>query len=512
MKKTFKRLLALVLAMMMLASLAACKDDEAEGPTAEQVAGTNALTVGKYTLNAVELNYFYIDTISDFCSQYGSYISYLLNTQKPLNEQIVSDKTGQTWADAFLEMAYENIKSTYALYDLAIQNNHTLPQASKDGITNMKKSLEEYALKSGFDSADAYLESIYGIGATMESYQRYYEVSLMANTYYAAYANSLTYDDATLRAYEKDKMATYNSYNYTVYYLSAVKFREGGTEDANGNVSYSDEEKAQAILDCKATADALAAGEYADKEAFDAAIKALEINAELANPTLSTEKKDVLHANLEAIFSEWLTKDERQAGDMTVVEKSSGKDDAKVIDGYYVIIFNGINDNQFLLKNVRHLLVKFQGGKTDATTGVTTYTEEEKKAAQNEAMKLLTQWEAGDKSEDSFADLAAQHTDDGNGDVGGLYENIYPGQMVDAFNDWCYDETRQSGDYGLIETPYGWHLMFFSGDSDMTFRDFMISNEIAQKDVKAWYDALLKETTVTELDLSYVNMSMKLAG
>ena len=512
MKKTIKRLLALVLAVIMLASLAACKDEEASGVTAEEILGTDAVTVGNYTLNAVELNYFYIDTITDFCNQYGSYISYLLNTSKPLNEQIVSEKTGQTWAEAFLEMAWENIKSTYALYDLAVKNNYELPKASKDSIAAMKTTLEEYATTYKYESADAYLEEIYGVGASVETYQKYYEISLMANGYYSFYANELSYDDATLRDYEKDKLANYNSYNYTVYYLSAVKFRQGGTEGTDGSITYSDEEKAQAILDCKATADALASVTYADKDAFDAAIKAMDINADIANPTVSTQKTDVLYTSLEENFKEWLTSADRQSNDITVVEKSSGKDDKKVIDGYYIVIFNGINDNQFALKNVRHLLVKFTGGSYNSTTGQTTYTEAEKLAAYNEAQKLLVQWEAGDKSEDSFADLAAKHTDDGNGDVGGLYEDIYPNQMVQSFNDWCYDPQRQPGDYGLVETPYGWHIMFFSGDSDLTFRDFMISNEIAQKDMKEWYDALIKATTVTQLNLNYVNMALVLAG
>ncbi len=512
MKKTLKRLMALLLAVMLLASMAACKDEEDAGPTAEQVRGTDAVSVGNYKLSAVEVNYFYIDTISDFCNQYGSYLSYLLNMYKPLNEQIVSDKTGQTWADAFLEMAWENIKSTYALYDLAVKANHPLPDSAKEAIDGIKKNLEDYASTNGYASADAYLEEIYGVGASLETYQHYYEVSMLANSYYAYYAESLTYDDETLREYEKDKYANYCSYSYTVYYLSAVKFRQGGTEDENGNITYSDEEKAQAILDAKAAADGLAAGEYADKDAFDAAIKALEINSDIANPTLSTANEDVLYMALESLFSEWLTKTERKEGDITVIEKTSGTDANKVTDGYYVVIFDGINDNQFALKNVRHILIKFKGGKTDATTGITTYTEAEKQAAKAEAEKLLAQWEAGDKSEDSFADLAAKETDDGNGADGGLYENIYPGQMVESFNDWCYDPMRQHGDYGLVETQYGWHIMFFSGDSDQTFRDFMISSEKAQEDLKKWYDDLLKNTTLTELDLSYVNKALILAG
>ena len=55
---------------------------------------------------------------------------------------------------------------------------------------------------------------------------------------------------------------------------------------------------------------------------------------------------------------------------------------------------------------------------------------------------------SGDATEDSFAALANEKSDDGNGTTGGLYENVYPGQMVSSFNDWCFDESRQTGNTG----------------------------------------------------------------
>ena len=35
--------------------------------------------------------------------------------------------------------------------------------------------------------------------------------------------------------------------------------------------------------------------------------------------------------------------------------------------------------------------------------------------------------------------------------------------MVQTFNDWCFDESRQPGDSGIVETDYGYHIMYFSG-------------------------------------------------
>ena len=62
------------------------------------------------------------------------------------------------------------------------------------------------------------------------------------------------------------------------------------------------------------------------------------------------------------------------------------------ISGYYVVMFSSSTDNNFTMSNVRHILASFEGGTTDSTTGVTTYTDAEKDAARaklKEAAELL---------------------------------------------------------------------------------------------------------------------------
>ena len=33
--------------------------------------------------------------------------------------------------------------------------------------------------------------------------------------------------------------------------------------------------------------------------------------------------------------------------------------------------------------------------------------------------------------------------------------------MVEEFDAWCFDESRESGDYGIVKTVHGYHIMFF---------------------------------------------------
>jgi hypothetical protein len=35
--------------------------------------------------------------------------------------------------------------------------------------------------------------------------------------------------------------------------------------------------------------------------------------------------------------------------------------------------------------------------------------------------------------------------------------------MVEEFDAWCFDANRKVGDYGLVKTTYGYHIMFFCG-------------------------------------------------
>lgn len=117
--------------------------------------------------------------------------------------------------------------------------------------------------------------------------------------------------------------------------------------------------------------------------------------------------------------------------------------------------------------DARHILVQVKGGTTDEN-GTTTYSEEDWATCEADAQAILDQWLAGDKTEESFAALATEKTEDpGSQTTGGLYENIYEGQMVEPFEKWCFDEAREYGDYGLVQTSYGYHVMYYVGSEPM---------------------------------------------
>lgn len=121
----------------------------------------------------------------------------------------------------------------------------------------------------------------------------------------------------------------------------------------------------------------------------------------------------------------------------------------------------GVDKESGKLVDVRHILVIPEGGTTDENNQ-TVYSDDEWAACLAKAEEILKQWKDGEATEDSFAALATEKTEDpGSQGTGGLYTYVYKGQMVPEFNDWCFDESRQYGDTDIVKTDYGYHIMYF---------------------------------------------------
>lgn len=495
MSKIFKRFAAVLLVLTMVLPLAACKKEDTI--TAQQVQNTQAVTVGSHTLSAVMLNYFYMDAVTDWYGIYGT--SMGLDLSKPLDQQIINETTGKTWADSFLEMAVDNIQSTYALYDLAMAENFTLSKEDQQDLDMVVADLEEliaYYTKlyssNGqtypYTNATDYLESVYGLGSNPENYKEYNRVCTIANAYYEAYGKSLSYTGLQLREYEKDKMVHYNSYSFSVYYLSISDF--------------------DSVEDAKAVADQLAAGSYTDKAAFDEAIKSLPMNADIKKPEVSEGYQDVLYSQIINDYVQWLADETRKSGDMTVIARTSS--DKVNTYGYYVVRFESVNDNKFLTPSIRHVFIAFQDGILNTNTGETTYTEKAKAEAKLKAETLLMEYRAGTMNEMRFADIATNHSDELDAPEGGLYETLLPGVLADAVESWSCDPVRKPGDTTLVESEKGWHLIYFVKPSMTTYRDQLLTEDLRAADVEAWYKALVEATKAELLDATYVNRSLVL--
>lgn len=142
---------------------------------------------------------------------------------------------------------------------------------------------------------------------------------------------------------------------------------------------------------------------------------------------------------------------------------------------------SGITKDSGNVVDVRHILIKPEGG-TEDENGETVYSDEEWEACRVKAQQILDDWKAGEATEESFGALAKEHSADGNASSGGLYTGVTEGYMVETFNDWIFDESRVTGDTGLVKTQFGYHVMYFVKNEASwiaTCRNGFISNAIS---------------------------------
>lgn len=510
--KLYSIIFAVVLVAMVVVAIVVGVNRSIEASGVHEK-NTVAATVGEHQISNAELSYYYIDYVNNYANTYGSYLSLFgIDPSVALDKQVIDEETGETWADNFISEAASSVQTIYALADAAEAEGFTLPQEQQDQVDIMSNNLDSYASIYGYSNTDAFLKAQYGNGASKEGYMEYYQRNLLASAYQTNHQENLTYTDDQIREADNADPVKYSSYSFAQYHIPVSKFLTGGTTDESGNTTYTAEEREAAIAAAKIAIAPLTDSEINTVDALNEAIAAMEINA--GTEASSTVYTDQASTGINSYLTDWVTAENREPGDVTCIEipgtvKDENGEDLETITAFYVVLFTGKNDNEVELVNVRHILVSFEGDAQEDGT----YSEEVKEAARASAEEILNEWKSGDATEDSFAALANEKsTDTGSNTNGGLYEDVYPGQMVTAFNDWCFDSARKSGDTGIVETTYGYHVIYYVGTTGQTYRDYQIVNELISSDMEAWSQELLESYTVTMGDTSYMRKDIVLSN
>ena len=202
-----------------------------------------------------------------------------------------------------------------------------------------------------------------------------------------------------------------------------------------------------------------------------------EAVASQVDGALSTRSSTTKGSSLGA-YKDWMT-GSRQLGDAAVIENDGS--------GYYVVLFLSRDDNHYPLAQVRHILVKAEADESGA------YTEEAKAAAREKAEEIYAQWQAGDKTEDSFAALANEMSEDaGSNTRGGLYDAVAKNQMVKEFDAFCF-EGHKPGDtaivYGETSSYAGYHIMYYVGEGQL-YSDYIAESAMRSEALQAWLTEL----------------------
>ena len=406
-----------------------------------------AVKVGNTSYSVAEYNFMYTNSFnqvySNLVSSLGDYASYVVNPQVSLKEQQYSED--MTWADYIKDYTKDSLEMITALADEAKEKGFTLDEAYTNQIDSDWETLGLTAASYGYTTAD-YATALYGKGVNEKVFRSINEKYYYALSYGASVNDGFEISAADMDARYEEDPKQFDTVTYKYYYLSAA-VAEG--EDA-------DAAKAAA----KENADAILAAE--DKDAY---------LAENMNGAAFTEMRYGTYANADTSFADWLFDAAREAGDAEVFEAANG---------YYVIIFGEKDDLHYNTVTVRHLLVK------PDNTGDEESWEEAKTAVEG----YKATWETLGGGEENFTSIAlAYSADEGSKSVGGLYENVYKGQMVTEFENWCFDPARKAGDCDIVRTEYGYHLMYFVEEGP-EYYEYLVGETLRDEQYNAYVETL----------------------
>lgn len=506
-----KRILSILLLLSMLISLTACSSnkDEADSSTRKSSKKNSdkvALTIGEHTLGQAEMTYYYRYAISTFVQNCGDSIEtalalYGVDLTKPLDEQTYYDED-RFWSDYFIDQAIELAVSDYTMSDLANAEGYKLPAEEQDSIDAEFKLIESNATASGY-TLDEYVRAYYGNGADFAGYKAFVQRNALAESYRLHRIETFAVSEDQITAKNTEKYDEYSSFSYNYYSFDFTDFLTGGTTDDSGNTTYSEEEAKAAEAAAKEAAELLAKATTVDE--FNKAIAQLSINKDKETAPTSTAQTDVLYKNVPESYRDWIIEDGRVAGNTKIADKvtTTMTDDVttETVSGYTVVLFNSRNDNEDKLDNVYHILVPIAEdevtGGTPSDEDLTAYFE----VAKEEATVILDSWKAGEATKDSFIQLVNEKSADTVA-LDGLYENIsryddYTSSEVfsNKVRDWAIDPERKVGDTELVSSDLGYHIVFYAGESDQTYRYLNIENELRSLLAEEWYNAQIAAAT-----------------
>lgn len=417
--------------------------------------------VGNHNVSKVDFEFFYNSSISNFVTQYGSYISQAgIDLSKPFSEQIYDEQTGQTWETFFQNQAYSTMKETFLLADAAAEDkSFTSTTKTYDDFI---KGIGEYVKENNM-TEQQYINQVYGPNATRSNLEKVMKTYFTANDY-AKYLQDkkLKPDDKAIEDYYKKVPDLYDEVTFR-----AFAFKANVVDDKGNPVPAEERKKNMAEAEKKAQT---FYNQVYDEETFK---KLCIENSEGDAKKRYTEEDASLFENKTSdqvmpAYAQWLFSAERKENATAVIEDPEA-------GAYYVVFFKSRRRNDDPTVTVRHLLItpdQVEEPKADASDKereeFNKKKEAAKKSAHDKAQKLYDDWKnAKDLTADSFGTLAKENSaDKGTSDQGGKMENIAKGQTVEAFDNWIFAKDRKAGDTTVLDTEYGSHVVFFESPAD----------------------------------------------
>lgn len=300
-------------------------------------------TIGDETLTSGELQIYYWESVMGFINNNYSYLSmYGLDINTPLNEQECLLTEGRTWQQFFLETALSSWQRYTVLQLMARDANYEMDAEMKTFLEELPTSMQTNATNYGYDSVLAWLEDNCGPGVSEEGYIEYVSDYYEGTFFLTSRYDEMSPTDAEVEAYFAENEEYFTSQGVTKdakYYnvrhiLVEIK---GGTEDEEGNVTYSDED----WENCRKEAqDLLEQWQWDDGTEEGFAEFARQYSADGGSSTNGGLYENLTaETNFIPAFKEWYLEETRKPGDTGLVKNTQSS-----IQGYHIMYFSGSRD------------------------------------------------------------------------------------------------------------------------------------------------------------------------
>ncbi len=413
-------------------------------------------------------NYYYTSMVN-YYEDYANYGYFDLDTTKDYDSQYTTDANGNkiTWKAFFEQETLKEIEQLTAYYAAAVKAGVQLTEAQKDTINSQLESLKTSASSQNV-SLDEYIKNNFGQYCSEDTLRLMLEQYYITANYKGRLATEIQISQDEIDAHFAENKAKYNTINFSYLMLEYDSTDDQAKEKSQKAV----DDYLNKITDRDSIID-LVPKVYKDlieQEAANAMASNEDMTKEEAEKTAIASYEQRIDATItgsDTPFSdeinEWLFSDDTSVGSKNAyIDESTGNaylilktEKAKLLD-----------DETY---SVRHILIQpeEEGAETDEN-GNAKYSEEQMESAKSKADEILNAFNSGDKTEYSFALLAEQHSTDtastsagSNGAFGGLCEGVSLGQMVPSFEQWSIDSQRKYGDTDIVESDFGYHIMFF---------------------------------------------------
>ena len=307
--------------------------------TAEKKAETVVAKLGNQTLTNGELQAYYWMNVYEFMDYYGYYLSMMgVDITKPLSDQIYDEKTGQTYQQMFLSNALQDWRTYATLVQMSEEANFTLDETQQAYLNTVEEQLKTMAQEKKYTDVELFVDKELFPGSSLAQYMQYVKVNHVGLCYYdTLYADLLPNEDDIETYYTsheaefKEKGFTKEAGNYYAVRHILIEI-EGGTEDADGIMTYTDAEweacraAAQKLLD-----ECLANNPTAEKFAALAVQHSKDPGSAGNGGLYSQLTKDY---GFIKDFENWYIDESRKVGDTGLVKNTESS-----VQGYHIMYF-----------------------------------------------------------------------------------------------------------------------------------------------------------------------------